>query len=50
LRPGLVARAPGQCRHPPIPAACQAALNAFGLKWQVEFLGPPVSKNDQPTG
>ena len=27
----------------------QTALNAFGLKWHVEFLGPPVSRNDQPT-
>jgi hypothetical protein len=27
----------------------QAALNAFGVKWHVEFLGPPVSKKDQPT-
>jgi len=28
----------------------RAALNAFGVKWKVEFLGPPVSTNDQPTG
>jgi hypothetical protein len=27
----------------------QAALNAFGVKWQVEFFGPPVNKNEQPT-
>jgi uncharacterized cupin superfamily protein len=26
-----------------------AALNAFGAKWQVEFLGPPVSLADKPT-
>ncbi len=26
------------------------ALNAFGAKWQVEFLGPPVSRTDTPTG
>jgi quercetin dioxygenase-like cupin family protein len=24
------------------------ALNRFGAKWQVEFLGPPVSHSDQP--
>lgn len=28
----------------------QAALNAFGIKWGVEFLGPPLSPNDRPTG
>lgn len=28
----------------------QAALNAFGVKWEVEFLGPPVSPRDLPTG
>lgn len=27
----------------------RAALNAFGEKWQVEFLGPPLSPQDQPT-
>lgn len=27
----------------------QAALNAFGVKWQVEFLGPPVGRNEGPT-
>jgi len=27
----------------------RAALNAFGAKWQVEFLGPPVSRSEQPT-
>ena len=27
----------------------QAALNAFGAKWAVEFLGPPMSAHDQPT-
>ena len=26
-----------------------AALEAFGVKWGVEFLGPPVSVNDKPT-
>jgi quercetin dioxygenase-like cupin family protein len=26
----------------------KAALNRFGVKWQVEFLGPPVSLADQP--
>lgn len=26
-----------------------AALNAFGAKWQVEFLGPPLRRGDQPT-
>jgi quercetin dioxygenase-like cupin family protein len=26
----------------------RAALNQFGAKWQVEFLGPPVSLADQP--
>jgi quercetin dioxygenase-like cupin family protein len=24
------------------------ALNAFGIKWQVEFMGPPVSPAEQP--
>ena len=28
----------------------RAALNAFGAKWQVGFLGPPVSRADVPTG
>jgi len=28
----------------------RAALNAFGVKWQVEFLGPPVHRNEKPTG
>ena len=28
----------------------QAALDAFGIKWGVEFLGPPVSLDDLPTG
>lgn len=27
----------------------QTALNAFGAKWSVEFLGPPLSARDQPT-
>ena len=27
----------------------QAALNAFGVKWSVEFLGPPLTPRDQPT-
>jgi quercetin dioxygenase-like cupin family protein len=27
----------------------QAALNAFGIKWGVEFLGPPLSPHDLPT-
>ena len=27
----------------------QVALNAFGKKWEVEFLGPPVSIEDAPT-
>ncbi len=26
-----------------------AALNAFGVKWQVEFLGPPMSRSDRPS-
>jgi hypothetical protein len=26
----------------------KAALNRFGAKWQVEFLGPPMSLADQP--
>ncbi len=25
------------------------ALNAFGVKWQVEFLGPPVKRDELPT-
>ena len=25
-----------------------AALNAFGAKWGVEFLGPPLTPRDQP--
>ncbi|MCS0497305.1 cupin domain-containing protein [Ancylobacter mangrovi] len=25
------------------------ALNAFGARWQVEFLGPPLNRNEQPT-
>ncbi|MBN9019181.1 MAG: cupin domain-containing protein [Rhizobiales bacterium] len=25
------------------------ALNAFGIKWQVEFLGPPVKRDETPT-
>jgi mannose-6-phosphate isomerase-like protein (cupin superfamily) len=28
----------------------RAALNAFGAKWSVEFLGPPLNPRDQPTG
>ena len=28
----------------------RAALNAFGAKWQVEFLGPPLNRDEQPTG
>jgi quercetin dioxygenase-like cupin family protein len=27
----------------------QAALNAFGAKWSVEFLGPPLNPHDLPT-
>lgn len=27
----------------------QAALNAFGVKWGVEFLGPPMTLHDRPT-
>lgn len=27
----------------------RAALNAFGIKWQVEFLGPPLKRDEQPT-
>ncbi|HEX3982702.1 MAG TPA: cupin domain-containing protein [Acidisoma sp.] len=27
----------------------RAALNAFGAKWGVEFLGPPLSLHGQPT-
>jgi quercetin dioxygenase-like cupin family protein len=27
----------------------QEALNAFGAKWNVEFLGPPLKQHDQPT-
>ncbi len=27
----------------------KAALNGFGVKWRVEFLGPPLSLDDQPT-
>lgn len=27
----------------------KAALNAFGVKWAVEFLGPPLSLRDAPT-
>ena len=27
----------------------QTALNAFGAKWGVEFLGPPLNPHDQPT-
>ena len=27
----------------------RAALNRFGAKWQVEFLGPPLSLADQPS-
>jgi quercetin dioxygenase-like cupin family protein len=27
----------------------QTALNAFGAKWGVEFLGPPLNPRDQPT-
>lgn len=28
----------------------KAALNAFGAKWSVEFLGPPLNPHEQPTG
>jgi quercetin dioxygenase-like cupin family protein len=28
----------------------KGALNAFGKAWQVEFLGPPVSRAEKPTG
>jgi quercetin dioxygenase-like cupin family protein len=28
----------------------RAALNAFGTKWGVEFLGPPLNARDLPTG
>ena len=27
----------------------RTALNAFGAKWGVEFLGPPLNPRDQPT-
>lgn len=27
----------------------QALLNAFGAKWRVEFLGPPLKKTELPT-
>ena len=27
----------------------QAALSAFGAKWNVQFLGPPLRPDDQPT-
>jgi hypothetical protein len=27
----------------------KAALNAFGAKWEVEFLGPPLSPHLAPT-
>lgn len=27
----------------------QALLNAFGVKWGVEFLGPPLNMHDKPT-
>jgi hypothetical protein len=27
----------------------KAALNRFGAKWRVQFLGPPLSLADQPT-
>lgn len=27
----------------------RAALNAFGAKWSVDFLGPPLSPDDRPT-
>ena len=27
----------------------QAALDAFGRKWQVEFLGPPLGVDERPT-
>jgi quercetin dioxygenase-like cupin family protein len=27
----------------------KAALNRLGAKWRVEFLGPPLSLDDQPT-
>lgn len=27
----------------------RAALNAFGAKWSVEFLGPPVGRHELPT-
>jgi quercetin dioxygenase-like cupin family protein len=27
----------------------RAALNRFGAKWRVEFLGPPLTLDDQPT-
>lgn len=30
--------------------ADQAALNVFGEKWDVEFLGPPLRPHQQPTG
>jgi quercetin dioxygenase-like cupin family protein len=28
----------------------RTALNAFGAKWRVEFLGPPLDPLDQPAG
>jgi hypothetical protein len=27
----------------------RTALNAFGAKWCVEFLGPPLDPEEQPT-
>jgi quercetin dioxygenase-like cupin family protein len=30
--------------------ADREALDAFGTKWNVEFLGPPLNPLDQPTG
>jgi Cupin domain len=27
----------------------RVALNAFGVRWNVEFLGPPLMPHDQPT-
>jgi quercetin dioxygenase-like cupin family protein len=37
----------GQVMHDGVPD--QAALNAFGQRWNVEFLGPPVKASEQPT-
>jgi uncharacterized cupin superfamily protein len=37
---------PGEIMRDGVPD--RVALNRFGAKWQVEFLGPPLSLADQP--